>query len=467
MDHRGGVTAPRWSWLLPHVPVPVGLVAFWAGDRLDLIADTPYWILATFLLVSSVLNASGLALTRRLSSRRARVHVRLAISTLSTTPIVYATGWGPLLTIGYAVGVADVLRSEGSLAWRPGLVWSALGLGAGQGAIALGIAPTLIEARVAHFVVLGGVACMAVVVRILGVTASAAEQAVADLEIREEQFRSLVQHASDVIGVVDRDGTVVYVSPAITGLLGYEPDACIGRPIDVVLEPPDRERLATLQVGLHEPGTTETVDLRCSHADGTTRLARVTATRRPDGHLVLNVHDITQQRALEEELTYQARHDALTGLLNRGALMGTLDEICDEARRRDDQVAVLFVDLDGFKAVNDRYGHEQGDLLLIEAAHRIASCLRPSDRVGRLGGDEFLVLLPGVNDPAVARRIADRVLAALAAPWPPYDDCTITGSIGIATTTSNRETVDELVRRADGAMYEAKRLGRRQAVVAA
>jgi diguanylate cyclase (GGDEF)-like protein/PAS domain S-box-containing protein len=467
MERQGGAHAPRWSWLLPHVPVPIGLVAFWAGRRLDLMSDTPYWVLATFLVVSSVLNASGLALTRRLASRRARVHIRLAISTISTTPIVYATGWGPLLTIGFAVGIADVLRSEGSLAWRPGLVWSALGLGAGQVAIALGIAPTLIEPRVAHFVVVGGVACMGVVVQILGVTAKAAEQAVAELEEREEHFRSLVQHASDVIGLIDADGVLVYVSPAITSFLGYEPDECIGRPIAIVLDPVARERFATLQLGLLEPGTTDTVELRCAHADGTARLARVTATRRLDGLLVLNVHDITQQRALEDRLTHQARHDALTGLLNRGALMDVLDGICAEAREHDEPVAVLFVDLDGFKAVNDRYGHEQGDVLLIEAARRIASCLRPSDRVGRLGGDEFLVLLPGVHDPTIARRIADRVLAALAEPWPPYDDCTITGSIGIATTTSNRETVDELVRRADGAMYEAKRLGRRRAVVAA
>jgi diguanylate cyclase (GGDEF)-like protein/PAS domain S-box-containing protein len=448
--------------------VPIGLLVFWAMGRLHLLGDVPYWVLVLLLVLGSILNASTFALTRRIESRSARIQVRLAVSTVTTTAVVYATGWGSLLTIGYAVGVADVLRSEGSRAWKPGLVWSAAGILAGELLITVNAVPILIEPRISHAVAIAGVACIGVVVYILGFTAESAERLADELAEREEQFRSMVQHAADVIGVIDGEGIISYVSPAVGSLLGLDPEDCAGRSVLQLLAPGERNRIKELATVLdRSPDASASAEVRLQHRDGSPRLTRVTATRRGDGLVVLNVHDITAQRALEDRLTYQARHDALTGLLNRSALMEELEHARDEAAVNRAPLAVLFVDLDGFKTVNDELGHEQGDRLLVEAAQRIASCLGHTDRVGRLGGDEFLVVLCAIRDERDAQAVAWKILDVLAEPWHAGEaPVLITASIGVATVADRDVSTDEVVRRADGAMYEAKRRGRRRAVVA-
>jgi diguanylate cyclase (GGDEF)-like protein/PAS domain S-box-containing protein len=468
MGAEGRARSTRWSWLLPHVPTPIALAVFALLRELDLLADTPYWVLAALLVGASIVNASTFAITRRLRTPTARIHWRLALSTLTTVPIVYATGWGSLLIVGFGVGVADVLRSDGSGAWKPGLLWTGFGVVLGQLAIALDIAPVLIEPRVAHSVAIAGILCISVVLYILGVTAESAERATAELAEREEQFRSMVLYASDMIGVVDVRGCIQYVSPAVTALLGYDPEDGVGRPVEDFVDPASLHEIERISRTLLErPGAPVSGEVRLLHRDGSTRLTHVTATMRRDGHVVLNARDITGQRALEERLTYQASHDALTGLLNRAALMEQVEQARLLAAAAGHEIAVLFVDLDGFKAVNDALGHEQGDRLLVKAARRIESCLRDGDEVGRLGGDEFLVLLRDVETVHVAERIALRILDALAAPWLAGDTSVpITASIGIATLSHASTSADELIRLADGAMYEAKRRGRRQAVLA-
>ncbi|HEX5616292.1 MAG TPA: sensor domain-containing diguanylate cyclase [Acidimicrobiia bacterium] len=468
MSDNGRPSTTRWSWLLPHVPTPIALGVFALLRELDLLSDTPYWLLATLLIGASIINASTFAITRRVRSRAARIQVRLALSTITTATIIYATGWGSLVIVGFAVGVADVLRSDGSGAWRPGLIWTTLGVLAGQLAIAFDIAPILIDPRIAHSVAIAGILCIAVVLHILGVTAATAESAADELADREEQFRSMVLHASDMIGVIDAESRVLYVSPAVTTLLGYIPEECIGRTVDEFLDPAHPEGVDALAEALAaRPGAAASDEVRLLHRDGSIRLTHVTATQRPDGVVVLNARDITAQRALEDRLTYQASHDALTGLLNRAALMEEVERVRALAALADREIAVLFVDLDGFKAVNDALGHEQGDRLLVKAARRIESCLREQDVVGRLGGDEFLVLLREVDSVHDAELIALRILDALAAPWLAGDAAVpITASIGIATLDHPSTSADELIRLADGAMYEAKRRGRRQAVLA-
>jgi diguanylate cyclase (GGDEF)-like protein len=151
------------------------------------------------------------------------------------------------------------------------------------------------------------------------------------------------------------------------------------------------------------------------------------------------------------ELQRQANTDALTGLANRAAITRALD---DAVRNAD--AAVMFVDLDGFKEINDRLGHERGDAVLIEAADRIATSLGRIGKVGRLGGDEFLVVLPAAPDRDLVM-IADRILDHLSEPW--SEGGTITASIGIATAVEH-ESADRLLDRADSAMYEAKSCGR-------
>ena len=153
-----------------------------------------------------------------------RIQVRLAVSTLATTAIIYAIGWGPMLVIAYGVGFAAVLQEAGSASWRSGFAWSVIGVGRGQ--IAIETRPRAVADRQRPGrtrVALGGLMCFGIVARVLGVKAAAAEEAEHALRDRGEQFLSLLEHAVDVIAVVDRDGQLLFASPAVETLLGYEP----------------------------------------------------------------------------------------------------------------------------------------------------------------------------------------------------------------------------------------------------
>jgi diguanylate cyclase (GGDEF)-like protein len=204
-------------------------------------------------------------------------------------------------------------------------------------------------------------------------------------------------------------------------------------------------------------------ELQLRHRDGSPRVVEVAATGRDDGTIVGNVHDVTRRRALVDELRHKARHDPLTGLMNRAALIDAVERHVAGATGTT-TISVLFVDLDGFKEVNDALGHETGDAVLVDAARRIVGAVPSHALTGRLGGDEFLVVLPATQLPD-ANAIALRILDALDAPWP-RPACEISASIGVATTGERRETAEEILRRADEAMYDAKRQGKGRCVLA-
>jgi diguanylate cyclase (GGDEF)-like protein len=175
-------------------------------------------------------------------------------------------------------------------------------------------------------------------------------------------------------------------------------------------------------------------------------------------------------RAAEQEsltrLTHQAFHDSLTKLPNRALFSDRLQHALDRMTRRQESIAVLFLDLDEFKPVNDNFGHEVGDRLLIEVGRRLQSCLRPEDTIARLGGDEFTVLLEDITDVRYAIRVAERIAEALKDPFElDGHEASVTASIGIAVGTGRESTPDHLVRNSDQAMYEAKRSGKARFVV--
>jgi diguanylate cyclase (GGDEF)-like protein len=209
-------------------------------------------------------------------------------------------------------------------------------------------------------------------------------------------------------------------------------------------------------------GGTLTTEMELRHRDGPVRVVEVTATLRADGTIVGNVHDVTRQRALERELRYKARHDTLTGLMNRTALIEAVEQHTSDAVFG--ETSVLFVDLDGFKEVNDALGHERGDAVLVEAARRIVTAVPDYAMTGRLGGDEFLVVLPSTTNDA-ASDIASDILGELERPWQ-LPGCDISASIGVATTGRVHESVEDILRRADEAMYDAKRQGKGRFVLA-
>lgn len=170
--------------------------------------------------------------------------------------------------------------------------------------------------------------------------------------------------------------------------------------------------------------------------------------------------DLTERRAREQEALRRSLHDALTDLPNRALLADRLIQALNRLKRRDACLAVLFIDLNDFKRINDTRGHEIGDRVLQAAAQRLSEAVRPEDTVGRMSGDEFLAVCENLTGAPDALAIADRVMAALATPGSlDGADLSISASIGIALTAHSDTPARDMLRRADAAMYQAKRLG--------
>jgi len=283
----------------------------------------------------------------------------------------------------------------------------------------------------------------------------------AELSAREHRFRSLVHNSSDLVTVLDERTTVAYISESLARLFGHEPATTMGSPLTALAHPRDVPQLRSVIADLarRPPGSRAALDFRLRHADGRYRMLEAVATNLlDDPHVegvVVNGHDITERRQLEDELQRRAFHDSLTGLANRALLR---ERIQHALIRSPDSVptALVFLDLDGFKAVNDTYGHSTGDELLVAVAGRLRMRTRPSDTVARLGGDEFAILMEDIKDASEASAFADRVITALAEPFEIGGrEIFVAASLGIALRV-NGETVEELMRNADLAMYLAK-----------
>ncbi|MEV4416897.1 diguanylate cyclase [Catellatospora sp. NPDC049609] len=281
-----------------------------------------------------------------------------------------------------------------------------------------------------------------------------------DLRRHEERFRSLVQHASDLTLLVDAEGTVRYASPALRDLLGVDPQEAVGRPVDEVLRPEDMPAARRLfEEVTANRGTDVRQPLRVRHADGDARWLEALATNRLDdpsvGGIIINVRDMTEARVLQDRLRHQATHDPLTGLPNRVLLNEQAQRLRHEPRLPGRYEAVLMLDLDDFKAVNDALGHQAGDRLLTTVADRLRGSVRPTDVVARLGGDEFVVLL-GQTTKEGAVATARRILDALAEPVL-LDGHQVPAGASIGVAIGCEEDFDALMREADVAMYQAKR----------
>jgi diguanylate cyclase (GGDEF)-like protein/PAS domain S-box-containing protein len=297
-------------------------------------------------------------------------------------------------------------------------------------------------------------------------TAEVEERKAAERALRasEERFRSLVQNSSDVISIVDADGSVRYHSESVRRVLGYDPAELVdGDPLSLV-HPDDRERVARFVAeAALRPGVTPAETWRVRHRDGTwLHSETVAANLLEDANvrgLVLNTRDVSDRKELEAQLVHQAFHDGLTGLANRILFTERVEHALARAGQVD--LAVLFIDLDDFKHVNDSLGHAAGDQLLVAAARRLQGCLRPTDVAARLGGDEFAVLLERVTDAVAAAAVAGRVLDTLHQPFGLNGrTIPIKASLGVATARPGVDEADELLRNADVAMYVAKAGGK-------
>jgi diguanylate cyclase (GGDEF)-like protein/PAS domain S-box-containing protein len=275
----------------------------------------------------------------------------------------------------------------------------------------------------------------------------------------EERFRVLVQDSCDVITVIDRRGNISAVSPAVEPVTGHHAGDLVGASYRTMIHPDDLPGILEVSPG---SGAQKRVEVRVRHADGSWQWHDVTLRDLCDHPaiegIVAHHRDISDRRAFQERLAHEAAHDALTGLANRPSFLRTTRAAVASATRENRLAAVLFLDLDGFKQVNDTLGHEAGDAILVAVAEKLRRCVLGSDVVGRLGGDEFAVTLTGINSPDNAVMVARRILTELGTPCTIMDrEVRAGGSVGIAVSGPDADDIDELLRRADTAMYRAKR----------
>ncbi len=285
-----------------------------------------------------------------------------------------------------------------------------------------------------------------------------------ELRRSEARFRSLVQNASDVITVVGANGKILYESPALLPILGYQPDARLEQSIFDFIHPLDGAQLPREGDDCFFDAPL-TLELRMLHADGSwlwieAKLTNLLHDPDIDG-IVANYRDIRERKRFEEQLRHLAYHDPLTNVANRTLFHERLSIVFAAARESGNLIAVFLIDLDGFKRVNDQYGHSVGDQLLIMVGQRICSCLRKGDLVARLGGDEFAILLDQLRTTADAVKVAERIIQSLDSPLQIEDqELIVKGSIGIALHQPGIDSADLLLRNADRAMYLAKSHGK-------
>lgn len=278
----------------------------------------------------------------------------------------------------------------------------------------------------------------------------------------DERYRLLVEN-SPVAIVVSIEGEMVYANSAAARLVGAgSAGDIVGRTVDDFLDPRDRRKVRARVQSVGANGhATALVETRIRRLDGERiDVAALTIPGMYGGRAASQVviTDITARKRTEEQLVHDAMHDPLTGLPNRALFADRLERLVKQrARNPDRRFAVLFLDLDRFKLINDSLGHLQGDRLLCVVAKRLRRCLRASDTVARLGGDEFAILVNDVQDATCATRIAERLQEELRSSIRlEGHDVVIGASIGIAVSSVVPESPEDLLRNADTAMYRAK-----------
>src|SRR5829696_1289275 len=291
------------------------------------------------------------------------------------------------------------------------------------------------------------------------------------LERLSRRHEMVLKSAGEGIFGLDLRGEVTFVNPAASDMTGWSIEDLLDRPMHNLLH-------HTKPAGA--PYTREECPIYAALEDGITHSRddevfwRKDGTRFPveyisspifeDGEIVgavVTFRDITERKALEQQLQHQAFHDPLSGLPNRALFMDRLERAITRANRRGTKIAVLFVDLDNFKVINDSLGHEVGDLLLVAVAERLKTCLRPEDTAARLGGDEFTILVEDIASVGEVVRIAERIAEILRPPFALEEqEVFATVSTGIALNSTAQEQPADLLRHADLAMYRAKLRGK-------
>ncbi len=461
----GMVREPRDVFFHPVnlIPIPVWIL-FLVGRHFGFIANEPAWLLLGTIVAAQAITMA-FALTFPPGTDRARPVLHLGVEIAVIGLACYITGWGAVLCVGFIFATVGHMSADGSRMGRWAMLFSLLTIAAGEAAISLGWVKTLIPEPQGHGLAVLEVTGMCAVIWIM--TFSQREKETMDAELRnsEERLRALVQHASDAIVVLERDGTPTYASPAIERLLGYSIKN-LPKFDDSLVHPDQLEHaLGVFADVIATSGNVAWMDLQLKCASGDYRWCEIGVTNLLDDPaiegFVCNMRDISERRSAQEELTFQAHHDALTLLPNRWFFLDRLEQAQRAARADGSLVAVLFTDVDRFKLINDSLGHEVGDRLLLAVSERLAASLRPGDIVARFGGDEFTVLLTDLEDSDTALVICERIIEAMREPVVmDGHELYVSSSVGLALSVGGADRAGDLLRQADLAMYVAKEKGR-------
>jgi diguanylate cyclase (GGDEF)-like protein/PAS domain S-box-containing protein len=447
---------------------PLLVLAVIAGLReFGLSGDTPLWIIAIVLVLGAICQLPAVQHrfaggdVERLLWPRIGVHILLATAT------IYMTGWGSLLAVAHLHILSVHLKQSGSRSWRPAAVASVIGIGLGQIAFATGLLHSYLNVTRTHGIALLIGLGIVTTARALGQAVRQRELAEDALRRSDERFRALVRDGSEVIVETRADGHVTYISPASLPVMGHRPELLLGQGLDDLIHPDDHTTALELKARLlaSDSSIEHTIEIRFRHADGDWHWHEVTSRNmlaHPEVRALIGHHrDITERRMIQDRIAHAAAHDGLTGLANSPTLARDLERALAQGTRYQHSVGMLFLDLDGFKTVNDTFGHDVGDRLLKAIGEVIRRTVRDTDTVGRLGGDEFGVVLTRVAGAEEALAVAGRIIRGI------EDSRSLGGlkldigcSIGVAIARPGGSDAKTMLRHSDAAMYRSKRRGR-------
>jgi diguanylate cyclase (GGDEF)-like protein/PAS domain S-box-containing protein len=437
----------------------------------------PIWAILLLLVACNAAAGLGTLLIKP-GAKLWAASIGIGAQMAAITALIYGVGWGATLAVGYLFVAARAIADGGARTWRVSVLWTAAAVLLGQLGIAIGLVPTYVKQPYTHGLAALSVLGTAFVIGLLGQKTAETEAGRAELEgevrDRAQSNRDLRQALSlltatldstaDGIVVVNSEARVTHFNSQLLEMWGL-PEQVLdegGGALELMMEQlVNPEQFLARIEEVSASGDMETFDvLECK--DGR-MFERYSRPQRVDGEVVGRVwsfRDVTARTELEHKLVHQAYHDSLTGMANTTLFNDRLEHAVRRAERAGSGLAVLFLDVDNFKAVNDTHGHGTGDSLLSHISEVLKGCVRSADTVARLGGDEFAVLMEDVGEPGDALALAERVVSAMRAPVPIEGNAVVaTVSVGVAVQERGWTSVD-LLRNADLAMYTAKQLGK-------